>query len=110
MQKLLKSAAIAATTAAVAVCSLAVTAPTAAADGSRACTRDDRNRTVYVRNIYNPIHESPYASSKVVGPAWKQFTIVCSKPGHDGHRWWYGQGGTTGDTTGWIWGAYLVTP
>ncbi|MEU9502466.1 hypothetical protein [Streptomyces sp. NPDC048196] len=107
MNKLLKSAAMVATTAAVAVCSLAATAPTALADGSQACTRDDRNRTAFVTDLNAPIHAEPSGSSKVVNYGWKSFSIMCSKPGGS-HRWWYGYGGPSRDTRGWIWGAYVT--
>ncbi|MEK2477031.1 MULTISPECIES: hypothetical protein [Streptomyces] len=107
MHKLMKSAAMAATTAAVALGSLAATAPTASADGSVDCTRDDRNRTVSVSDISAAIHEEPYVDSRVIGHAWTQFTVQCSRPGRDGHRWWWGYGGSDGHTTGWIWGGYL---
>ncbi|MYT29294.1 MULTISPECIES: hypothetical protein [unclassified Streptomyces] len=108
MKKLLKSAAIAATTTMVTIGSLALTAPTASAADDAACTRSERHRTVFVDHIGEPIHEYPKGSSKVVGASGNSFEIICSKDGHDGHRWWYGNGGPNYEINGWIWGAYLV--
>ncbi|MER0479544.1 hypothetical protein ABR737_14525 [Streptomyces sp. Edi2] len=104
MKKPLTSAVLAGATVALAFTSVAVTAPTASAVGSSACTRNDANRN-YNMSIYTPIHASPSGSSKVIAGGANDFTVKCSKSGHDGHRWWYGYIST--GKQGWVWGANL---
>jgi hypothetical protein len=106
MKKSLRAAVLAGATAALAFTSVAVTAPTASAVGKSACTRNEVDR-MHSINPSTAIHESPYASSKVVWRGARSFSTWCSKPGHDGHRWWYGY--TASGHEGWVWGANLLT-
>ncbi|WP_340629063.1 hypothetical protein [Streptomyces noursei] len=106
MKKSLRAAVLAGATAALAFASVAVTAPTASAVGSSACTRKEVDK-MHSMGPATPIHESPYGSSKVVTGGWRSFSTLCSKPGHDGHRWWYGY--VASGQEGWVWGAYLET-
>lgn len=87
---------------------LATLASPASAVGSSACTRNDRNHSVWGPNLEWPsIHNGPGSTYKKKGhlDSAGEFWVTCSAKSKAGNRWYYGEvlTGSTAGTKGWIW-------
>ncbi|MYT18908.1 hypothetical protein GTW69_01150 [Streptomyces sp. SID7760] len=106
----IRRAATAAATTTVLMSGVALTASpaSAAATGKSACTRNDRDRTIFAPNLSWPaVHEGPAASRKVIARVESAggFRVQCSTKNSAGNRWYYGyvESGYDYGRHGWVW-------
>ncbi|MFF4205587.1 hypothetical protein ACFYZ8_33620 [Streptomyces sp. NPDC001668] len=94
MRPVLRRTAMAAATTAVLVGGIAATATPASAVGSSACTRNDRNHSVWGPNLEWPnIRTGPGVAYKSKGhlDSAGEFWVECSAVNKYGNRWYYGE-------------------